>query len=179
MRGRSGRFKGWRTGGRLWAVYPINVVTFRLGPKALWRFLDRLVPLRWDAASAVAHGSAFARGRVAGFPYLVWPLPLFLLGILLDNKWLDTLLYRNRAWRRRCNGCALCARYCPAQRLTMSDGLPRALGTCTLCLGCVNFCPRHAMHLLGWTEYGQPYHPRWPELLVRSREESGVASEET
>jgi ferredoxin len=173
------RLKGWRTGGRLWAVYPINVVTFRLGPRALWRFLDRLVPLRWDAVSAASHGAAFARGRVAGFPYLVWPLPLFLIGILLDNKWLDTLLYRNRAWRRRCNGCGICARYCPAQRLTMIDGLPRARGTCTLCLGCVNLCPRHAMHLLGWTEYGQPYRPRWPELTVRSTEESGVASKES
>jgi len=170
------RLKGWRTGGRLWAIYPVNVVTFRLGPKPLWRLLDHLVPLRRDTVNAVSYGSAFAQGRVAGFPYLVWPLPMFLVGILLDNKWLDTVLYRNRAWRRRCTGCALCVRYCPAQRLRMIDGLPQARGTCTLCLGCVNLCPYNAMHLLCWTEYGQPYEPRWPELVVKSREELAAST---
>jgi NAD-dependent dihydropyrimidine dehydrogenase PreA subunit len=90
--------------------------------------------------------------------------------------WLDRVLYRNRAWRRRFNGCAICARYCPAQRLETIDGFPRARGTCTLCLGCVNLCPRNAMHLLCWTEYGQPYEPRWPELVVKSKEELAAFS---
>jgi ferredoxin len=172
------RLKGWRTGGRSWAVYPGNVVTARLGPKALWRLLDRLVPLRWDAANTVSYGFAFARGRVSGFPYLVWPLPMFLIGVLADNKWIDTLLYRNRAWRRRCNGCALCILYCPAERLKMIDGYPRARGTCMICLGCVNTCPRNAMHLLFWTEYGNPFSPRWPELVVKSKKRLAASSRE-
>lgn len=163
------RFKGWKPCGRFWAIYPINVTTFRIGPRFLWRFLDRLVPLGADRAGAAAHGGAFAEGRAGGFPVLVWPLPLFVAGILVDNKWIDTVVYRNRAWRRRCDGCELCVSYCPAERLRMVDGYPRASGTCMLCLGCVNMCPRNAMHLLGWTEYGQPYRSRWPDLIVRRK----------
>ncbi len=87
----------------------------------------------------------------------------------MDNKWVDTLLYRNRAWRRRCDGCAQCVLYCPAERLKMIEGYPRARGTCMICLGCVNICPRNAMHLLFWTEYGNPYRPRWPELVVKKK----------
>ena len=94
---------------------------------------------------------------------------MFLIGVLVDNKWVDTLLYRNRAWRRRCDGCAQCVLYCPAERLKMIEGYPRARGTCMICLGCVNICPRNAMHLLFWTEYGNPYRPRWPELVVKKK----------
>jgi ferredoxin len=147
------------------------------GQKALWRFLDRLVPLRCEPATAASSGRVFASGRVGGFPYLVWPLPMFLVGVLADNKWIDTLLYRNRAWRRRSNGCTLCTLYCPARRLEMIDGMPRARGTCTLCLGCVNFCPRNAMRPPGWTEYGQPYKPRWPDLVVKSQKQLGSPAE--
>ena len=51
----------------------------------------------------------------------------------------------------------------------MIDGYPRARGACMICLGCVNLCPHNAMHMLCWTEYGQPYKPRWPELVVKSK----------
>jgi len=169
------RGKGWRPAGRSWGVYPLNVATFRWGPRALWRFLDRLVPLPTDAAAVRAHGAAFGRGEPAGYPFLIWPLPLFIGGILIDNKWVDTPLYRNYAWRRRCNGCGICVAFCPAQRLYLKDGRPRARGTCTLCLGCINVCPRRAMELRFWSEYGRPYPPRWPKLVVRRRAPDGRA----
>jgi formate hydrogenlyase subunit 6/NADH:ubiquinone oxidoreductase subunit I len=51
----------------------------------------------------------------------------------------------------------------------MIDGYPRARGACVICLGCVNLCPSNAMHLLCWTEYGHPYRPRWPALVVKSK----------
>ncbi len=117
------RWKGWRPVGRSWGVYPLNVATFRWGPRALWRFLDRLVPLPTDAAAVRAHGAAFGRGEPAGYPFDL-ALPLFIGGILIDNKWVDTL-YRNYAWRRRCNGCGICVAFCPAQRLYLKDGRPR------------------------------------------------------
>ncbi len=163
------KLRGWQPVGRSWAVYPLNVVTFRVGPQGLWRLLDRLVPISWDVGAAREFGQAFAQGQPTGLPHLVWALPLFLLGPLLDNKYVNWLPYRNHAWRKRCNGCGLCVSYCPVGRLTLRDGYPRATGTCTLCFGCVNLCPTRSMHLVGWSEYGQVYRPRFPEQVVKDR----------
>jgi ferredoxin len=163
------RLKGYRYAGRSWAIYPVNIPTIRLGPAALWRWLDRLLPRRSDLANVRREGEEFASGLATGQPVLVWPLPLILIGLALDNPWINTLCYRNYAWRRRCIACGLCAEYCPARRLHMVAGAPRARGTCTLCLGCVNLCPTNAMQLVCWTEYGNRYRPRWPEMTVLGR----------
>ncbi len=162
--------KGWRVKGRLWSIYPLNVATFRLGPKKLWKKLDRCCPSRADVEKAVFSGRQFGMGKNTGFPLIVWPFPLIFFGILLENRWLNTFLYRNYAWKRRCVSCSRCIRYCPEERLFLKNGYPRARGTCILCLGCINVCPVNAMHLLFWTEYGQPYKPRWPRYLVRGDE---------
>jgi ferredoxin len=169
------RLKGWRPVGRAWAIYPMNVVTFRLGPRVLWRLLDRIVPFGADVRAAERFGERFARGLPAGQPHLVWAFPLFLVGPFADNKYINIFPYRNRAWRKRCNACGLCVRYCPVGRLAMRDGFPRAKGTCTLCFGCVNLCPTRSMHLVAWTEYGQVYRPRFPELVVKRRPEDHSA----
>jgi len=160
------RLKGYRYAGRSWAIYPVNIATFRLGPSKFWRWLDTLVPLSADVSSARQQGEEFARSVPTGHPLLVWPLGLFLIGLILDNPWVNVVLYRNHAWRRRCRQCKLCIEFCPARRLSMVGGVPRPRGTCTLCLGCVNLCPTNAMQMTAWTEYGNPYRPRWPELTV-------------
>ncbi len=165
------KFRGWRPVGRAWAIYPNNIVTARIGPRALYRFLDRLVPFKTDVRSIENHGERFALGLPSGQPHLVWPLPLFLIGPLSDNKYLNIFPYRNYAWRRRCNGCGICVRYCPVGRLTIRNGFPHASGTCTLCFGCVNLCPTLSMKLVAWTEYGQVYRPKYPDLIVRKRPE--------
>ena len=159
--------KGYRVVGRNWTLYPVNVPTFRLGPGAFWRWLDSLVPTRRETTNQVCSGENFARGNPAGIPWVFALTPAALVGILLDNKWLDTILYRNHTFKRRCNQCGICVRYCPAQRLRMVRGYPRAKGECTLCMGCVNLCPTKAMHLLFWTEYGRQYRPRWRRLVVK------------
>ena len=33
----------------------------------------------------------------------------------------------------------------------------------------INLCPAKAMQMACFTEYGQPYRPRWPELVVKSK----------
>ena len=156
--------KGYRVVGRNWAVYPVNVTTFRLGPSRLWKFLDRLVPREHEIAGVISSGRDFALGKRTGMPFILWPFPLVIAGFLLDNPLLDRVLCRNHVMKKRCIKCGLCVRYCPVERLRMED-FPRARGTCSLCLGCVNLCPRNAMHLWCFTEYGQQYHPRWPEFL--------------
>jgi NAD-dependent dihydropyrimidine dehydrogenase PreA subunit len=165
------KFRGWRPVGRAWAVYPNNIVTVRVGPRALYRFLDSLVPFKTEIRNLRNYGERFARGLPSGQPHLVWPLPLFLIGPLTDNKYINIFPYRNYAWRSRCNGCGICIRYCPVGRLTMRDGFPHASGTCALCFGCVNLCPTRSMKLVAWTEYGQVYTPKYPDLIVRKRQE--------
>jgi ferredoxin len=167
--------KGYRVIGRNWAAYPINVATFRLGPRRLWRWLDRLGPSRVVAASQYRAGRDFAAGDCFGIPWVFGLTPGFLLGILVDNKWFDRVLYRNHVFKKRCNQCGVCVRYCPAERLYWRKGYPRARGECALCLGCVNLCPTRAMHLLGWTEYGQPYPPRWRKGVVRKKPAAALA----
>jgi ferredoxin len=162
--------KGYRVKGRNWGVYPMNVVTFRIGPAFLWKYLDNSVPVKNDGDKIRQIALEFVRGYNTGLPFILWPSPLFIIGTLLDNRYLNMLIYRNYVWRRRCNGCGTCVKSCPAERLYMKDGFPAAKGTCALCMGCINQCPQNAMHLLFWSEYGQQYKSRWPDLLVRKQE---------
>jgi NAD-dependent dihydropyrimidine dehydrogenase PreA subunit len=161
------RFKGWRPVGRAWAVYPNNIVTARLGPRILYRFLDSLVPFGFEARITESYGERFARGMPSGQPHLVWAFPLFIIGPLMDNKYINIYPYRNHAGRKRCNACGICVRYCPVKRLTMRNGFPHASGTCTLCFGCVNLCPTRSMNIIAWSEYGQAYKPKYPNLVVK------------
>lgn len=157
--------RGYRVVGRSWCVYPMNIPTFRLGPKRMWRFLDHLVPPKTDIEGARRCGAEFATGRRTGVPFILWPFPLVIAGFLLDNRLLDMVLCRNYVWKKRCVRCGLCVRFCPTERLRMEE-YPKARGTCALCMGCINLCPKHAMHMYCFTEYGHQYKPRWPEFLA-------------
>jgi ferredoxin len=161
--------RGYRPVGQSWAVYPINVATFRIGLKSVWRWLDGLVPRAGDEKWIVRSGTEFVGGLPASQPMIIWPTLLSVIGFLGDNPWFNVLVYRNHAWKRRCKKCGLCVRYCPAHRLGFVHGYPKACGTCTLCFGCVNLCPTNAMQIWLFTEYGNPYKPRWPELVHHDR----------
>ncbi len=160
--------KGYRVAGRLWGSLPMDVTTFRIGPRKLWRLLDQQSESSPDIDAARDAGRSFAKGSPTGMPFFFWPFFLFPIGMLVDNAWVNRFLYRNYVWKKRCTGCGLCVRYCPENRLQIKNGIPHAQGTCALCMGCVNLCPENAMHLAGWTEYGQQYHPLWPQHLVIS-----------
>jgi Pyruvate/2-oxoacid:ferredoxin oxidoreductase delta subunit len=162
--------KGYRVVGRLWSIYPMNIPTIRLGPKAVWQFIDKKTPVSGETETAEKTGIEFALGKITGLPFVLWPFVLVIFGALLDNPALNTILYRNYAWRRRCIKCGLCVNYCPSERLSMVNGYPKAKGACIICFGCVNICPENAMHLVCWTEYGFQYKPRWPDGVVKKRE---------
>ena len=93
--------------------------------------------------------------------------PLAVIGFLLDNKWINTILYRPYAWRKKCMGCNFCIEYCPIKRFVSVDGLPKAKGTCSICFGCVNHCPKNSMQMRFLSEYGQPYKSRWPQFIIK------------
>jgi ferredoxin len=160
--------RGYHVLGRASAIYPISLPTARLGPARFCRWIDSLLLRSLTPAGQTQAGHDFARGRNAGIPFLFWPSPLFLAGILLDNKWVD-IVYRNHVFRRRCNGCGLCVKYCPTGRLRIVNGYPKAGLTCALCFTCVNHCPRHAMQMWLLTEYGNPYPPKTSARLHAHR----------
>ncbi|MFA6472778.1 MAG: 4Fe-4S binding protein [Candidatus Latescibacterota bacterium] len=171
--------KGYRVMGRNWTAYPMNVPTFRLLPGRVCAFLDKCLPLKVDSERVTESGEEFARGGYAGMPFILLPFPLVIVGFLLDNKLLDSVLYWNYARKSKCIRCGLCIRYCPTGRLVEVKGYPRARGACCLCMSCVNLCPTSAMQIAGWTEYGRQYKPRWPELLIKTEEkDSGVRRQE-
>jgi ferredoxin len=167
--------KGYRIVGQGWAMYPMNVVTFRLGTQKMWQAIDKSTPSTDSIEDVRQCGRAFASNRQTGMPFIFWPFPLFIAGFLLDNCWTNVFLYRNKSWKRRCVKCGLCISACPSQRLHKDGaGYPYAKGTCALCLLCVNICPTNAMQMLFWSEYGQPYNPQWPELVVKKKSDVDV-----
>jgi len=50
--------------------------------------------------------------------------PLSIAGFILDNRWTNAFLCRNRSWKRRCTKCGLCVSVCPLQRLHDDDTGP-------------------------------------------------------
>ncbi|MBF0216647.1 MAG: 4Fe-4S binding protein [Candidatus Omnitrophica bacterium] len=162
--------KGYRLMGLNWGMYPLNMAMFRLGPKRIWDRLDSLLPDTRVLPSQKECARAFIEGSPSGAPVILSPTPLFIIGALIDNFLVDTVLCHNHIYRDRCVKCGLCARYCPAERLRTKNGYPYSRGECALCFGCVNICPNGAMHLWWLSEYGNKYRPRWYDKMIARAE---------
>ncbi len=162
--------KGYRPMGRLGGTYPGNVMTIRIGPKRMWRWLDTLLPRNTDLRLAHEAGEQFVRGIPEGLPFWLWPSPLFILNFPLIFKLLNRYIWWPYVRKSRCNKCNLCVRACPTGRIKGVEGsFPISSGPCVLCYGCVNLCPTDALQAVALTEYGQRYEPRWPNLVVRNK----------
>jgi ferredoxin len=170
------KIKGYRVIGRNWAAYPMNVVTFRWFSKKLWNAIDKSLPSASDVKDIIKTGREFATGLRTGLPMLFFPFPLAIFGLLLENKFINRYLYKTYTWKRRCRKCYLCVNYCPTNRFSIVDGIPKSSGDCALCLTCINLCPTGAMQMVALSEYGIPYKPRWPELLIKPRKQAKKAS---
>ena len=58
---------------------------------------------------------------------------------------------------KKCNGCAICAKVCPVQNIKMIENKPVWQHHCEMCLACVEWCPKKAIHHWGRVE-GKDYH---------------------
>ena len=162
------RARGYHVMGRLGTVYPVNVPIFRLFSSTIWRVLDSLLPRPSDLRLVKRAAESFCRERRSGFALTLFPFVLFILGPLTYNRYIN-YIYRSYSFKRLCNNCGRCIRYCPTERLYMKNGRVRSKGTCALCFGCVNICPTQAVQLLLVSEWGNVYRPRWPKLVVKRK----------
>ena len=46
-----------------------------------------------------------------------------------------------------CIGCGQCSKICPTGNIKMINGRPAFRDSCTTCLGCVHWCPKHAIQM--------------------------------
>jgi len=79
------------------------------------------------------------------------PRPLFAIKPGDDKKyWVDD----------NCNGCGICEALCPAGNIKMVSDKPEWQHKCEQCLGCLNWCPKHAIQYGKKTsQRGRYHHP--------------------
>ena len=85
-------------------------------------------------------------------PFSAFIALLFSLGVKVFYRW-----YKVSA---DCNGCGICEKVCPVSAITMKNGRPEFSAKCEHCQGCLNWCPRRAIHF-GRLKSGTPryHHP--------------------
>ena len=47
--------------------------------------------------------------------------------------------------QEQCNGCGLCAKYCPASAISLQNGKPVWKDQYYQCMRCINACPQQAI----------------------------------
>jgi ferredoxin len=162
--------KGYVVLGRCWGLYPVNVPTVRIGSQLFWNRIDGSYASNKHLRSCRQAAMAFSKGMRGGFPFILFPFPLFIIGIIVENKYLNHI-YKFYIWKKRCIHCERCVQGCPSQRLSFdNNGKLQVKGECVLCFGCINICPTNALHGLFFTEYGRQYKPRWSQYLVNKKE---------
>jgi ferredoxin len=147
------------------------VISWTSISKRLTVYSDRFSPSTVCLEETKLCGQDFVSNKQTGLSLIFRPFPLSIAGLILDNKWTNAFLCRNRSGKRRCTKYGLCVSVCPSQWLHDDTGppSPHAGGTCALCLPSVNLCPNNAMQILFFSEYCQLHSPRWPELVVKNK----------
>ena len=81
---------------------------------------------------------------------------LFSMGVKIFFRW-----YRVNA---DCNGCGTCEKLCPVAAITLHGSRPVFSGKCEHCQGCLNWCPKRAIHFARLKSNTPRYHH--PEVSV-------------
>ncbi|MDR0706329.1 MAG: EFR1 family ferrodoxin [Treponema sp.] len=70
----------------------------------------------------------------------------------------------------RCNGCALCARICPAGAVIIIENKPVFSSACEHCQACLNWCPMRAIRYIRISPDSERYHHpevKAADMLIR------------
>ncbi len=65
----------------------------------------------------------------------------------------------------KCNGCAMCAKVCPVDNISMKNDRPEWLHHCEQCLACIQWCPQEAIQFGKKTPAYERYHH--PEVKLK------------
>jgi ferredoxin len=71
----------------------------------------------------------------------------------------------------KCNGCAMCAKVCPVDNISMEQDRPVWQHRCEQCLACIQWCPQEAIQFGKKTPaYDRYHHPeiKMKDMLVSS-----------
>lgn len=105
-----------------------------------------------------------SRSRLAPDKGPWWQNLLYSKVLYPPSSWYAPQMDRSFWTDGKCNGCALCARICPAQNIKMRGGKPTWRHRCEQCMTCIQWCPQEAI------QHGKntPHYPRYhhPEVKV-------------
>jgi ferredoxin len=65
----------------------------------------------------------------------------------------------------RCNGCAVCAKVCPVNNITIKEEKPVWHHACEQCMACMQWCPQEAIQFGGKTQGRKRY--RHPDVTLQ------------
>lgn len=78
----------------------------------------------------------------------IWPVPVInSLLLAMNNSMVANMADQDKKFRTTdsCNGCEICSQICPVGNITMRDNRPVWNHSCTMCLGCLHWCPQAAI----------------------------------
>ncbi len=58
----------------------------------------------------------------------------------------------------QCDSCGLCEKICPESNIVLMNNIPVWRGHCTLCMGCIQWCPKEAVQFRQVTLNRKRYH---------------------
>lgn len=128
----------------------------------LFRYPDGLARqmARHTRAMAAMMADQLLQGQAQRMRYLPWTAAVMLLFRLQWlGAWLNGPLIHVR--RGRCSRCGRCVVRCPAQNISLRQGVPHFSHRCTMCMACATICPQDAVRpgfLTAWrVNGGYPY----------------------
>ena len=147
------KFKGYKVRGVIGVDMPLNWTALVPGfsEKTAENMNDRQKPKMITFINAILNGEKkFGVWSFVSLFLGLLILPFSLGYLLIARYFLSKLFFATSA----CNGCGLCAEYCPANAIEMRGKTtvrPYWTFKCESCMRCMNFCPNQAIeasHLL-------------------------------
>lgn len=136
--------KGYRIRGLMSVDMPSNWISLHPG----------LFPSAVDFIVRTCHAKVnrFGQRILRGGRFIPWYVPVFLpldlaigpialLYLVLGRFFLSKTFFASK----KCNGCKICAEYCPVGAIRIIDNRPYWTFDCESCMRCMNTCPQQAV----------------------------------
>jgi len=141
------KFKGYKVRGVIGVDMPLNWTTLvpAYSEKTAVQMNNRQKPKMVTFINTILNGEKnFGLWSFVSLFLGLLILPFSLGYLVIARYFLSKLFFATSA----CNGCGLCAQYCPASAIEMhGNNTPRPYWTfkCESCMRCMSFCPKQAI----------------------------------